>query len=144
MSWTQLPTKLDIKDAIFDFFETLPSNPEKAFESIHIKPHEGKTQQETITEILKSLWEDLEDWWEEIDDPGFDGPWLSHISPLREITTDTLGWDFSSDPNEAPTEDETILVNVHCFGEPTDDTARFELKKEANEYRLYLDSIHMM
>jgi hypothetical protein len=143
MIWNEPPTRDEVKECILDFFDRLPENPEGALALLRVEPQADRTPQQSFDAILRGLWEDLEDWWEDLDDPSLDGPWRQQLTPLRAVTTDTLGWSFSGDADPLE-EGETVLVNVHCFGDPTDDTAQFSLRAAEGGYALYLDMIHVM
>ena len=138
--WSDRPTNEAVKERILDFFDRLPRDTDAAFSLVDEEPHKGLSVAQTREAILKGLWEDLEDWWEELDDPAFTGPWRQRVMPLREVQGGTLGWDVSGAPGE-----QVALVNIHCFdGEPTDDTAQFSVNKVAGGYTLLLDQIHVM
>lgn len=137
--WLQIPNNEKAKQKVLEFFDLFHKNTEGAFALVEITPYSGKSRKETEQSILTCLWEDLEDFWEDLADPSLSGSWLENISPLRTISPDALGWDIYGEPGM-----QTLLVNVHCFGEPTDVTARFSVKRMESGFQLALDGMRIM
>lgn len=138
--WDQAPSDDNVRDRVLDFFDNLPNDVDAAFALVELEPHKGRSATETRDALLHGLWEDLEDFWENLEDPSFEGPWRMHLTPLRKVTTSTLGWDVNGDAGE-----QTVLVNVHCHaGEPTDATAQFSVRRGPKGYALHVDTIHVM
>lgn len=113
----------------------------QALATVHVKPHADSTPAATLDFHLRSLWEDLEDWLDDLDDPSFDGDWQSRLPPLRSLPRATVGWRVFSDDPQRMTDGDSITATVHYQAEPTDCGARFEVLRTDAGYVLALDSI---
>ncbi|MGE8497825.1 MAG: hypothetical protein ACN6O6_09990 [Pseudomonas sp.] len=143
MQWTQPPSLTAVEDAILTFFDHLPVSTVQALATVHVKPHAGSAPAATLDFHLRSLWEDLEDWLDDLEDPSFAGDWQSRLTPLRALPRDAVGWTVFSDDPQRMSDGDSITVTVHYLAEPTDCGARFEVLRTDAGYVLALDSIRL-
>ena len=145
--WSAPPQKEDFIQAVTEFFRLLSKNKQAEARVLlgGINGRPGAPDDSAWTELLRCLWEDLEDWRDDFDYARFEGGWLTHLTPPDLVSEPGLlgiDWSSGADPMEPG---DGLLINIFFLDEPTDDTARFSLTKGPDgAYRLALDNIEVM
>ncbi|MBW2703371.1 MAG: hypothetical protein JRF33_21340 [Deltaproteobacteria bacterium] len=146
-TFTQAPSKQTFIKAVYDFFRCLSKNDQAGARALlgGLNGRQKNIDDDAWRQMMRSLWEDVEDWHEDFDDARFEGAWLTHLTPPDLVSEPSLlavEWTGAADPME---EGDGLLINVFFLDEPTDDTARFSTGKDkADQWLLLLDNIEVM